>query len=635
MTPCQTLRNVRAARRALLVLLLSLVVPFAAAAQEGEESPQGVRAGQGARGQKREGRASVRGRVTFGDTGKPVRRAVVTLLTDLNHPALLRTLTDRRGEFRFRGVPAGRYLVSADAPGVISRSNGFSIRDSGFGLEGVEKSLGRVTVGEDGEAKVEFSVERGGALGGRVTYSDGEPAANSHLVLYTRKGGELTRFFTEHARTDDRGAYRVEGLPPGEYVVGVIEKGAGGGKLLPRIDGAGLASRYHPAAASAKDATAVRVEAGEETEGVDVRLAENELRRLSGVVRWRRNGEPARKASVMLRRRDDPGVDVSVNDFLHSITPSGVDRDDLLVRDIGLFTMISSNAPYMDTDADGRWSFEDVPPGVYILTASAELPPDKPARPEGGNEKGKESEPDDSHFGRPVVHKRLLITLGTSDINDQRIELTEGGRVSGSVTLDGSAPPAFTVGVSAAPQGTGVEAFLVSHAWTKRDGTFMLEAVTPGEVYLDVTLPRGGGHYVRSVTANGVDLTRGPLRITDGAEAAGVRIDLGSDPAKLTGRVLNSDDRSPTAGAVVLLVAADEGLWQSKASRVFARADAAGEFSAAAAPGDYLLFVWRPGEEAAGSVEAYVRSRAASARRVTLKPGENARLELLAAPPPR
>ena len=99
----------------------------------------------------------MRGRVTFADTGKPVKRAVVTLLSDLNHPALMRTLTDRRGEFRFGGVPAGKYLVAADAPGVLSRASGFSFRDTGFGLEGVGKSLGRVTVGDDGEAKVEFT----------------------------------------------------------------------------------------------------------------------------------------------------------------------------------------------------------------------------------------------------------------------------------------------------------------------------------------------------------------------------------------------------------------------------------------------------------------------------------------------
>jgi hypothetical protein len=233
------------------------------------------------------------------------------------------------------------------------------------------------------------------------------------------------------------------------------------------------------------------------------------------------------------------------------------------------------------------------------------------------------------------VQKRLLMTVGANDINDQRIELTEGGRVSGSVTVNGSAPPAFGVGVTAGQAGTGVEALFASHAWAKRDGTFMVEAVTPGEVYLDVTLPRGKGHYVRSVTADGVDLLRAPLRVADGAESAGVRIDLGSDPAAVSGRVLNADDRSPTAGAVVMLVSADEGLWRSKASRAFARADAAGEFSAEAAPGHYLLFVWRPGEEPAGPFEAYLRSRAASARRVALKPGANPKLELLATPPPR
>lgn len=631
-----TLPSVSAARRATIALFLFLITSVVASAQEGEgASRQGV-GGRGAGRAAREGRATVRGRVTFADTGKPVRRGVVSLLTDLNHPAVLSTPTDRRGEFRFRNVPPGKYLVTADAPGVLSRASGFSIRDTGFVIEGVERSTGRVTVGEDGEAKVEFSVERGGAITGRVTYSDGEPVTSAYLVLYARKNNELTRFFTDLARTDDRGVYRVEGLPAGEYVVGVIEKGAGGAGLLPRTEGAGLAARYHPSAASAKEAAAVRVEAGKEADDVDVRLAENELRRLAGVVRWRRTGEPARGGAVILRRRDDPGVDVSVTDFLQNITPANTDSTDTLMRDMSLFTMMSSNAPYVEVDADGRWSFSDVPPGTYLMTTMAPLPPEKPASPEGEKDRGAGGDPDASHIGRPLAQGRALVTLSATDITDLRIEMAEGARVSGTVTLDGGGPPPFGVRVSAAPPnsgGGGIESIIVPATWTNPDGTFLLEAVTPGEVALEVVLPARARHYVRSVTAGGADLTRAPLRLADGAEAAGVRIDLSSDLAKLSGRVLGAGERAPAAGALVLLVAADGRPWRSRAARVFARADAAGEFSAEAAPGDYLLFAWRPGEEPAGAAEAYVRTHAASARKVSLKPGDNPEVELLTTRP--
>lgn len=622
--------------RSALSLGLACLLFASAVAREGGRSPQqegGTRAAQAGRDEQKKGRATVRGRVVYGDTGKPLRRAVVTLLTNLNHPALVRTLTDGRGEFRFRGVPAGTYLVAADAPGVISRSSGFSIQDTGFGLEGVEKSLGRVTVGDDGEAKVELSVERGGSISGRVAYSDGEPVTAAYLLLYRLKGVEPTRFFTDPARTDDRGAYRFEGLPPGDYVVGVVEKGAGGDKLLPRTEGTGLASRYHPSAASARDAATVHVEAGGEAEGVDIRLAENELRRLSGLVRWRRTGEPARKAVVMLRRRDDPAVVASVADFLRNITPSGADRDDTMLRDMALFGMMSSNAPYVETDLEGRWSFEDVPPGVYFLTVIASLPAEKTNRPADRQDKYAEDDTETSDPDRPQVQRQVLVMLGSGDINDQRIELTEGGRVSGTVTADGGATPPFGVKISAATPGVGIESLFGSQGFMKPDGTFLIEGVTPGEPYLEAKLPPGRRYYVRSITANGTDLMREPLRVVDGGEVAGVRIDLGSDLAQVSGRVLNSDDRTLVAGAGLLLVAADEGLWHTQASRVFGRADVAGEFSVEAAPGDYLLFAWRPGEEPQGSVEDYARSHAASALRVSLKPGANSRLDLLATPP--
>lgn len=625
---CPKLSHGHAARRALVLFVMTLMFAAVAVAQEEAGAvlqDEGKRADARA---KKEPRASVRGRVTYRDTGKPLRRAVVLLLKDINHPPTKRTMTDRRGEFRFRGVAAGEYLVTAEAPGIVSRSSGFSIQDTGFGLAGVERSISRVKVGEEGETKVEFGVERGGAFGGRVTYSDGEPVAGAHLVLYVRGGGTLTRFFTDHARTDDRGAYRVEGLPAGDYVVGVVERGAGSPKLLPRVEGTGIAARYHPAASSAREAAAVRVEPGGEAEGVDIRLAENELRRLAGTVRWRRSGEPAGKSIVMLRRRDDPSVEVSLTDFLLSITPRDVDNDQTTMRDLSLFTMMSSNAPYVESDDEGRWSFEDIAPGVYVLTAAAPPLPDKEERPEEGKEEDAENDPK-RYKTRPYVLRRVTVTLGSSDVTDQRIEMIEGGRVSGRVTIEGGGPPPFGVRLYISTQGAGAESLFTLPEWIERDGTFMIEALSPGEVFLHVTLPHGSRHYVRSITAGGVDLTREPLRVAEAAEIAGVHIDLGSDPAQVSGRVLDADDRAPIPSAGVLLVAADESQWRSRSSRVFARADAAGEFNVEAAPGDYLLLAWRPGDEPTGSFEANIRARAATARKVTLKPGANPSVELL------
>jgi len=59
-------------------------------------------------------------------------------------------------------------------------------------------------------------------------------------------------FFSDAALlTDDRGVYRIEGLPSGRYFVGAVENNSGGERTLPR-DGAGLVTAYHPAALSVR-----------------------------------------------------------------------------------------------------------------------------------------------------------------------------------------------------------------------------------------------------------------------------------------------------------------------------------------------------------------------------------------------
>src|SRR5262245_51503306 len=77
----------------------------------------------------REGTAEVSGRVTL--KGEPVRGVSVVLQpyrqigAAAQSPAA-RSKTDARGSFRITGVPAGRYLISAMAPGFISSGDASS-----------------------------------------------------------------------------------------------------------------------------------------------------------------------------------------------------------------------------------------------------------------------------------------------------------------------------------------------------------------------------------------------------------------------------------------------------------------------------------------------------------------------------
>src|SRR5262249_50686893 len=137
-----------------------------------------------------------------------------------------------------------------------------------------ESSLALVTVDGANDVKTEVRAVRGAVLTGRVSYDDGEPATHAQIVLYRQKEQTPVLFFLEHpVFTDDRGVYRIEGLPPGQYVVGAIENHSGGDKAMPR-DATGLVTAFYPTAQNVSAATIVSVQAGSEARDVNIKFAE-------------------------------------------------------------------------------------------------------------------------------------------------------------------------------------------------------------------------------------------------------------------------------------------------------------------------------------------------------------------------
>ena len=70
--------------------------------------------------QKPSGGSVIRGRVTYADTGHPLRRAEVTLLSHDRDIGDSKSVTDRNGEFAFYNVSAGKYLLLTQAPDIVN-----------------------------------------------------------------------------------------------------------------------------------------------------------------------------------------------------------------------------------------------------------------------------------------------------------------------------------------------------------------------------------------------------------------------------------------------------------------------------------------------------------------------------------
>src|SRR5499426_917911 len=186
------------------ILFLSLRLSYPALAQTGAAKP---------------GTATISGRVTL--NGEPVANVVVALQNPPGYSTLpgIRVRTDGAGQFRFTSVTAGRYVLGALAPGFISPS------DQSWGPQG---ALIAVSEGENMDG-VSIELKRGGAIAGRVTDSRRRPIVEEGVVFMRLDEGGRPQIFNSPVNTylnvtDDRGYYRLFGLPAGRYLVSVGRK---------------------------------------------------------------------------------------------------------------------------------------------------------------------------------------------------------------------------------------------------------------------------------------------------------------------------------------------------------------------------------------------------------------------------
>jgi hypothetical protein len=586
------------------VLLLILCLPFIAAAQPPPPKPTGT--------------SIISGRVIYADTARPVRRAKVMLFSDINRSPIRTTPANFRGEFRFNQVLAGSYLVVAEGPGIISPMSSFSITELGVGTN-EESEYTRVTVDGNNAIRCEVRAVRSGTIKGTITYDDKEPVVRARIVVFRRKDGVVAPFFLEPVTTNDRGMYRIDGLPDGEYFVGLVNGEAAATANTERTEAFGVPNAFYPGVRSLADAKPVQVEAAAEVTNVDMTLNEDVLRQISGTVKWKGTDEPIMEGAVTLRRKDDPAAALTFMDVTR-MESSEEEHDENLFTLLPMLLMTLPTTARVDDK--GEWVFKDLPPGTYIVTAATQLR-DRPD-PSEKKEERDPALPPPLEEERRFVTRQVEVKLEEEDLKDIKIELSEGGRILGAVAGDGPVP-----GVAITINQKGVDSFVLNMPQASdTNGTFMIDGVPAGEILIDVDIPRRMDFYLTSITLGSQDLMREPLRMEEGAQVSGVRVTLATGLATLSGRAQLGEGGKPVAGAGVLLVPADQALWHMKSLRCFASADSNGEFKLQCPPRDYLLFTWAPQNKPIQNLDAYVRAQAANARRITLQSKEEKQLEL-------
>jgi hypothetical protein len=226
-------------------------------------------ASAGAQATPQESSGAITGCVTL--QGNPVPGVVVTARLLISSPqpiTPLRAATDTEGRYRFAGLAAGQYTVTPLAPGFAAPTEGT------IGLSGKSVTLREGETAED----VDFAIARGGVITGRVTDANGRPVIEEsvRVTRLDERGHQLPFFFSNSIlslnQTDDRGIYRLFGLPPGRYLASAGSASPDGQVTYPGGRAPYLCT-YHPNVTDPAKATILEVTAGSETGNADITLA--------------------------------------------------------------------------------------------------------------------------------------------------------------------------------------------------------------------------------------------------------------------------------------------------------------------------------------------------------------------------
>ena len=190
---------------------------------------------------------AVTGRVVCGDTQRPARFALVTLIPadqgDGNfggRGGRGSARTDLDGNFTMSNVAAGSYFVTGSLAGYVNETSEVQAAlsagaDPGTALPGVPEV--NVTAGG---ASTALTLQRGGVIAGTVLWDDGSPAGGVQVFAQVAPTAGVTSTGAPQtttsnlgrsggfggfgagpagAQSDDRGRYRLTGLLPGTYLV--------------------------------------------------------------------------------------------------------------------------------------------------------------------------------------------------------------------------------------------------------------------------------------------------------------------------------------------------------------------------------------------------------------------------------
>jgi hypothetical protein len=417
--------------------------------------------------------------------------------------------------------------------------------------------------------------------------------------------------------TDDRGEFRLFGLPPGTYYLLVRPTIASGARLTtsdevrwamqPPTAGqpgaaagapppgpvAGYATYFFPGTTDPAQAQPIVVGPGEVREGLTFRVGFVDVSRVAGTAQ-RPDGSPVASANVTMRHRE---------------MNASIEGSDRLAR----------------TDASGRFTFQNVPPGDYRITmrASSTTPP-------------KDLD----------LWAQTDVAVSGGDVEGVGLALAPASTISGRVSFDGTAPPPADLSIvrlhftavdalarALSGGGSGGEPPTAS---VQADGTFRVAGLPPDRYIVGASWPgmRSGdgrvGWWITSIRVGDREIGDAPIGVDPNANVANVAIAFGDRVGAIEGTLSDAAGR-PAPDYFVLAFPVERSSWTTVSRRLVppARPGTDGRFRLTGFPaGDYYLAVVTTMESDDGSDPAFLEAIVPGAIKVTIGRGQTIRQDL-------
>jgi hypothetical protein len=521
-----------------------------------------------------------------------VPRAIVTVIAG---STVRSTLSGDDGRFSIEKLPAGTYAIAARKAGWLPAQHGATRP----GTAGVP-----LVVADGARVDAPLTMFRGAAITGVLRDSLGEPLMGMPVIAIDARTGAAVHgpVPAELSTSDDRGVYRLYGLPAGHYFVATVppagtpgrtgtlsihemeaalamltNRAAAGdapesGLNLPESRTVHYAPLLHPGTPYLEQAVSVAIGSGDDRAGIDI------------------NVTPVPVGSIGVKVEVDPSLRAGI---AMELIPAG------RVASALASSNRAASAPLAE-----QWTFNNLAPGRYRVLARAA--PGGNSRPEIVQTRMPDGSVRESV--QRVIRPPTDYLYGFADVDvqaDDRASVTltlqSGGVIFGQLRLD----PASTAKLPDFSQITiGLEHDSLPYAFISRgtltreavsdvkpDGTFELRGIGPGRVRLAVSAPADGGvrWHARSARLGDRELLDEWLEFGPGLSLPDVVITLSDRRTGLDG-VLQSASTQPGPAVSVVIVPVDRELWRAGSRRIVSsRPQSDGRFTFDVPPGDYAL----------------------------------------------